>query len=344
MKGKYSNSNFFKYFPYVIQSYFQGSFSTTPEEVENIFDIAEKKLESFIKNNEKSLPISMIFFDELGLADKSKYNPLKVLHSKLDQNPINNKKNKSINIKNKPAVSFVGISNYIVDAAKTNRAFSLSVPDLDTSLDDLIETSKSIVESIEPNLMNDEIFTNLIPRVYNKYKEFLRKLKILVVYSLYELKEFNDIIKNKLDEDDFKSLFKTKSKEEKINFDEFKNIKNQINRILKDKNIDASWFKSSYTNDSDFKRLYKKSKRLNIEFHGNRDFYYLIKGIANDLKSNADNQNIEFKKEVIEKYITRNFSGLEIEIDIDLSIEFDDTKDVISFITHNLKKEKIKEK
>jgi len=339
MKGKYSNSNFFKYFPYVIQSYFQGSFSTTPEEVKNIFDIAEKKLESFIKNNEKNLPISMIFFDELGLADKSKYNPLKVLHSKLDQNPINDRKNKSINIKKKPAVSFVGISNYIVDAAKTNRAFSLSVPDLDTLIDELVETSKSIVESIEPNLMNDEIFTNLIPRVYNKYKEFLRKLKILVIYSLYELKEFNDKIKNKLDEKEFESLFNTKNKEKKINFDEFKNIKNQLNRILKDKNIDYSWLKSSYTNDSDFKKLYKQSKRLNIEFHGNRDFYYLIKGIANDLKSNVDNQNIELKKEVIEKYITRNFSGLEIELDIDLSIELDDTKETISFLTKYLKKE-----
>ena len=84
MKGPNSNSKFFKEFPSILQSYFQGSKSTTPEDVEGIFQIAEERLDSLIKNNEKSLPISMILFDELGLADKSKYNPLKVLHSKLE--------------------------------------------------------------------------------------------------------------------------------------------------------------------------------------------------------------------------------------------------------------------
>ena len=48
MKGKYSPNDFFKFYPSIIQSYFQGSNSTTPEDVENVFKIAEGKL-NFLK-------------------------------------------------------------------------------------------------------------------------------------------------------------------------------------------------------------------------------------------------------------------------------------------------------
>ena len=82
MRGKYSKSKFLQLFPSIIQSYFQGSKSTIPEDVENIFKIAEGKLQLLIEKgeNKEDLPISMILFDELGLAERSKYNPLKVLN------------------------------------------------------------------------------------------------------------------------------------------------------------------------------------------------------------------------------------------------------------------------
>ena len=79
MRGKYSTDDFFKHYPSIIQNYFQGSDSTTPEDVQNIFKIAEGKLESY---KDREIPISMLLFDELGLAERSKYNPLKVLHSR----------------------------------------------------------------------------------------------------------------------------------------------------------------------------------------------------------------------------------------------------------------------
>ena len=68
MKGKYSESKFFSLFNSIIQSYFQGSYSTIPEEVENLFEIATGKLKLLIEKNvkKKDLPISMILFDELG--------------------------------------------------------------------------------------------------------------------------------------------------------------------------------------------------------------------------------------------------------------------------------------
>ena len=78
MRGPYSKPNsFFKNYQKINQTYFQGSDFTTPEDVEDLF----KKTKELYKNNKSE--IYMILFDELGLAEKSPSNPLKVLHSKL---------------------------------------------------------------------------------------------------------------------------------------------------------------------------------------------------------------------------------------------------------------------
>lgn len=61
MKGKYSTNKFFKLYPSIIQSYFQGS-KSAPEEVENIFKIAEGKLESFSKKKFESLQKYLCFY------------------------------------------------------------------------------------------------------------------------------------------------------------------------------------------------------------------------------------------------------------------------------------------
>jgi hypothetical protein len=88
MKGKYSNNKFFQLFQRIIQTYFQGSQSTQPEIFECLFERARKKLEYYIKKNNNDntlqLPIFMVLFDELGLAERTETNPLKVLHSRLD--------------------------------------------------------------------------------------------------------------------------------------------------------------------------------------------------------------------------------------------------------------------
>ena len=110
MKGKYSKEKFFRKYPQIIQTYFQGSESTNPEDILKLFEMAENKYNYFDEKckqkliNQEDLPISMILFDELGLSEKSKTNPLKVLHSKLEYGG------------KKDGVSFVGISNYSLDA------------------------------------------------------------------------------------------------------------------------------------------------------------------------------------------------------------------------------------
>lgn len=48
--------------------------------------------------------------DEIGLAEQSKHNPLKVMHSLLEP----------------PRVATVGISNWVLDASKMNRVITLS--------------------------------------------------------------------------------------------------------------------------------------------------------------------------------------------------------------------------
>ena len=171
MRGKYSKDIFFRQYPQIVLTYFQGSESTKPEDIDKLFEIAENKLEFYKKNEEfknEKLPISMILFDELGLAEKSESNPLKALHSKLEY------------AGNEDGVSFIGISNYSLDAAKVNRAMNLSVPNLEDKIDQLINTSKSIVERISEDLSNLKIF-EILARAYYEYKNKLNFIKQLIV-------------------------------------------------------------------------------------------------------------------------------------------------------------------
>ena len=118
----------------------------------------------------------MILFDEMGLTELSASNPLKVLHSKLEYGG------------KEDGVSFVGISNYTLDAAKINRALVLSVPDLDQKLDEIIATSKNIVESISPSIREDKIFL-ILSNTYFQYKIYLQRIIELMVYKKYKNKE-----------------------------------------------------------------------------------------------------------------------------------------------------------
>ena len=51
MKGKHSKNKFLESYPSIIQSYFYGSKSATPDDVSNIFKIAEENLNNFWRKN-----------------------------------------------------------------------------------------------------------------------------------------------------------------------------------------------------------------------------------------------------------------------------------------------------
>ena len=108
MNGK--DNEFFKYFPKVYTKSYQGSLTSNSKGILNIFKNARKSLEDFGTKNEI---ISSIYFDEMGLAEISKNNPLKVIHSELEYD------------ENKAKISFIGISNWPLDSSKMNRVIHL---------------------------------------------------------------------------------------------------------------------------------------------------------------------------------------------------------------------------
>ena len=82
--------------------------------------------------------------DEIGLAEISPNNPLKVLHSLLEP----------------PKVAVVGISNWALDASKMNRGITLSRPDPEEK--DLVESAESINNQInEKHEEKKKFFKNI---------------------------------------------------------------------------------------------------------------------------------------------------------------------------------------
>ena len=136
-KGKESKNKMFRHtdvFKSLDPYFYQCSHRTTSNEVERIFRRAILRQHDLEKI---PLPVScVVFMDEAGLPDE-KLESLKVLHYYLD----------------KPKVSFVAISNQVLDAAKTNRAVSLFRPK--QTFNALYELAKEIIvpasESITPS-------------------------------------------------------------------------------------------------------------------------------------------------------------------------------------------------
>ena len=282
MRGVYSKNPFFRKYPQIIQIYFQGSKSNISEDIEKLFNRAEKLYVNFKKKNEDKkgddVPIYMILFDELGLAEKSPKNPLKVLHHKLEYDGKTE------------GVCFVGISNYSLDAAKVNRALYLAVPNIEDNPDELSETAKSIVDNISPELNVTKDKTNMlifdiISRSYCAYKKFLIELKKMMV-----LKQF----------------FSRKN-------EEYKNKKKSL--------IDIE-------NDEYFKYLVKTEDKIKAEFHGNRDFYSIIKSVAIDGSKLTNISNEKQIVTIVESYIERNFGGIFYEINIDFDFELENTEEI----------------
>ena len=151
MKGEYSESKFFKDKGKLYRYYYQGSETSTAEGIEQVF---KKALISQQTNKDKSI-IPLVFFDEMGLAERSSNNPLKIIHFLLEKD-------------SEDSVPFLGISNWKLDAAKINRALGLTITDYD--LQDLEETAISIAEAMDDYLANKySDFFKTLARTYNKY-------------------------------------------------------------------------------------------------------------------------------------------------------------------------------
>ena len=152
MKGESSSNSFFRKIPSIKITPYQGSITSTSQGVLEAFNISKKKIK---KKKMKNL-ISILYFDEMGLAEISPNNPLKVIHSELEYDENEDLKK----------IAFVGISNWSLDASKMNRTVFLSVPEPDEI--DLIDTALAIAEEFEDGLKNKykDIFQNLAKSYY----------------------------------------------------------------------------------------------------------------------------------------------------------------------------------
>ena len=142
LRGRDSVDQFFKNLPQLYVVSHQGSESSTSQGIIKVFEKARK----YKEKSEEGAVLPVVLLDEIGLAEISKYNPLKVLHSLLE--PAEGEF---------PDVAVVGISNWSLDAAKMNRAIHLSRPEPD--VDDLKETGLSIrhANTFNVNHMNTSL-------------------------------------------------------------------------------------------------------------------------------------------------------------------------------------------
>ena len=218
LKGDYSDNEIFKKIGKLYRYYYQGSETSTAKGIKKVFKKAinaknkiknkkkkdeenkeekeekkeeeekeEEKNEEEMKDikkieEEKNKNIYLVFFDEMGLAERSSNNPLKVIHYLLEKDT-------------EDSVPFLGISNWRLDAAKINRAINLSITDYD--IPDLEETAMAIASALDSNLANTyESFFKALARTYNDYIQ-LRKN---IIKDFHGNRDFYHLIKTSMRE------------------------------------------------------------------------------------------------------------------------------------------------
>ncbi|PKY17154.1 hypothetical protein RhiirB3_521757 [Rhizophagus irregularis] len=132
LRGSDSNDKYFRKLPQIYLIPHQGSSSSTSDGIIKVFDKANKYQET---TSNQFPVISVVLLDEVGLAETSPFNPLKVLHSLLEPSyPATG-----------PTVSVIGISNWRLDNSKSSRALLVQRPQF--SLDDLVDTAERLLNT-----------------------------------------------------------------------------------------------------------------------------------------------------------------------------------------------------
>ena len=183
LRGQESKNDDFRHtdlFPKLDQHFYQCSRRTTASEIEKVFTQAEKRQNA---RTSAKLPVyCVMFMDEAGLPPE-RHEALKVLHSYLD----------------KPKVSFVAITNHILDAAKTNRAISLYRPDKST--EDLETLTKGCLCSEPENpppLLKDggiEQIVNFCPI----YKDIMQDSRFNNFFGLRDFIHFINFLRRRIE-------------------------------------------------------------------------------------------------------------------------------------------------
>jgi hypothetical protein len=164
LNPEYRSNNhmpFFSSFNTMYSLYYGGSETSTSEGIKKVFHRAEQYLQKIDKQNTKK-ETPTIIFDEIGLAELSKHNPLKVLHPLLEHP--------------EKGISFIGMSNWTLDLSKMNRLIFVSRPEL--TLDDLKSIFKKITESFQANttgLADITTYLDVLAETYIRYIDWQKK-------------------------------------------------------------------------------------------------------------------------------------------------------------------------
>ena len=200
---------FFNGFKKIRLFYYQGSQQSTDVGIERVFQNAKKN------KNEEQIPL--VFFDEIGLAELSPQNPLKVLHKYLDYStddkaqdnrmkaflneirPVDEEEKKKGDAKKIDRdIAFVGISNWTIDVSKMNRNIYLSRPSPNQS--DLNETALSILRyQINKIDYNTSFLNKYLPKlaraVSESYYQFWLKQEKYSHKNFHSLRDFYWLLK-----------------------------------------------------------------------------------------------------------------------------------------------------
>ena len=158
--------------------FYQCSHHTTSNEVHTVFSRAitrQKNIGQF------SLPIKcVVFMDEAGLPEHS-HESLKILHHHLDN----------------PEVSFVAISNTVLDASKTNRAITLFRDPTEISEDLEVLATECLFESPGCPPHNLKVYFGTVVDLSTAYTETITKLKLARFFGLRDFIHFVQYIQHK---------------------------------------------------------------------------------------------------------------------------------------------------
>ena len=86
LRGEDSNDPFFRRLPQLFEFRYQGSEDSTSQGIRLVFEQAKKNAALFDKDqsSRNTTSISYVLMDEVGLAEVSRHNPLKVLHALIE--------------------------------------------------------------------------------------------------------------------------------------------------------------------------------------------------------------------------------------------------------------------